>query len=95
MSGLAELTVLDLSRPEVVEAWTAQGNRVTFGLQDPLRQLARWRGVHDHAASQGQMIRTLDLSPTNNVPAVLQDRETAHRPTFPGGDPATRRRANA
>ena len=95
MAGLAELTALDLARPEVVVARTAQGSRITFGLQDPTRPLARWRRVHDFAAGQGQAIQTLDLSLTNRVPAVLQQREAAHRPVSPDRGPLTQRRAHA
>jgi hypothetical protein len=95
MSGLADLADLDLSRPEVVVVRTAQGNRITFGLQDPARPLARWRQVHDFAAHRGQVIKTLDLSLTNNVPAVLQQPEAVQRPASPGGGPSTQRRANA
>ena len=95
MSGLADLADLDLSRPEVVVVRTAQGSRITFGLQDPARPLARWRQVHDFAAHRGQVIKTLDLSLTNNVPAVLQQREAVQSPASPGGGPSTQRRANA
>jgi hypothetical protein len=95
MHGLADLSDLDLSRPGAVVARTAEGNRITFGLRDPARHLARWRQVHDFAKHRGQVIQTLDLSLTNNVPAVLQPREAAQRPVSPGGGPSTQRRANA
>jgi hypothetical protein len=74
MFGLTELESLDLGRRGVLRVQTSHGTLVTFGLSNFGRQLARWRRVHDYANQRDQIIVTLDLSVTNNVPAVLEDR---------------------
>jgi len=95
MAGLAELSALDVSRPDFVVAHTAAGSLITFGLRDPARPLAWWRRVHDYAANRGQVIQSLNLSLTNNVPAVLQPSEAVQRPVSPRGRPANQRKDNA
>jgi cell division septal protein FtsQ len=69
MLGLADLTTVDLSLPDVLQVSTAQAALITFGIENLERQLYRWRLVHDHASRAGKGIATLDLSVSNNVPA--------------------------
>jgi len=68
MSGLADLRQLDVSAPGVILATTAQGSQITFGLQEPDRQLRRWRQIYDWGFRQGKTIATLDLALENDIP---------------------------
>jgi cell division septal protein FtsQ len=77
MFGLKELESIDLGRTGVLRVRTSHGALVTFGLGNFKQQLARWRRVHDYASGRGQVIATLDLSVTNNVPAVFEDRRVS------------------
>ncbi len=69
MSGLVDLSTVDVSSPGVLVVMTTQGSEITFALNDLERQLRRWRSIYDHGAATGQAIATLDLSISNNVPA--------------------------
>jgi hypothetical protein len=86
MGGLTSLVSLDLAQPGFLEVLTADGNRITFGAHDLERQFWRWRRVHDYAAARGQVISTLDLSVTNNVPAVLTDERLPAAGALPGAE---------
>jgi hypothetical protein len=68
MFGLADLRQLDVSAPGVIQATTAQGCQVTFGLQDPDRQLRRWRQIYDWGFQQRKTIATLNLALENDIP---------------------------
>lgn len=73
MAGLVDLQSVDVSGPEMLQVVTGQGNQVIFGLNRPEEQLQRWRAVHDFARSNGRAILMLDLSVTNNSPALWLD----------------------
>lgn len=73
MAGLVDLQSVDVSGPEMLQVVTGQGNQLTFGLHRPEEQLRRWRAVHDFARKNGRAILTLDLSVTNNSPALWLD----------------------
>jgi cell division septal protein FtsQ len=69
MNGLADLTRVDVSTPEVLVATTGQGSEITFGLQDFERQLLRWREIYDQGMRYNKAIASLDLAVSNNIPA--------------------------
>ncbi len=92
MYGAADPVSVDVSRPDALEVTTAQGSRVTFGLDSPELQLARWWRVHQFASRQGKVIQTLDLSVTNNAPAVLLDASTAPDGPLPPAKPTSTRK---
>ncbi len=68
MFGLADLRQLDVSAPGVILATTVQGSQITFGLQQPDRQLRRWRQIYDWGFQQRKTIATLDLALENDIP---------------------------
>jgi cell division septal protein FtsQ len=68
MFGLTDLRKIDVSQPGVIVVTTMQGSEITFGLQDPDRQLRRWRQIYDWGFRQGKNIATLDLSLENDIP---------------------------
>jgi len=70
MAGLVDLKSVDVSGTEVLQLMTGQGTRVTFALDRLEEQLRYWRLVHDHGQKIGKLIRTLDLSVTNNAPVL-------------------------
>ncbi len=72
MLGLADITSLDISVPQIIQLTTGQGATITFCTDRDIRletQLGRWRRVHDFAVEKGKAIATLDLSVTNYIPA--------------------------
>jgi len=69
MAGLADLRRLDVSAPGVVVVTTGQGGEITFGLDNLEQQLLRWRAACDKARSVNQIITSMDLAVSNNVPA--------------------------
>jgi cell division septal protein FtsQ len=89
MVGLTELESVDLSRRGVLEVRTSHGALVTFGLGRFGQQLARWRRVYDYANGRGQVIATLDLSVTNHVPAVLEDKRVSQSAAGSSADNST------
>ena len=73
MSGLLDLTKVDVSSPDILVATTSQGAEVTFGLEDLERQLRRWREIYDQGLKISKAVATLDLSVPNNIPATWVD----------------------
>ena len=71
MMGLVDLQRVDVSSPQIIVATTAQGGKITFGLQNLEQQLRRWRGIYDYAQSRNAAIMSLDLAVTNNTPVQL------------------------
>lgn len=69
MAGLVDLKRIDIGSPDVLVVTTGQGCEVTFGLQDPGRQLRRWREIHDAGLRSNKSLAWLDLAVSNNVPA--------------------------
>ena len=68
MGGRVELQSIDVASPEILEATTSQGARITFSLDQFDVQLRRWRAIYDHGQEQGKAIATLDLSISNHLP---------------------------
>ena len=68
MAGLVELQRIDVSSPQIVVVTTAQGNEITFGLDNLPQQLARWREIYDLGRRMNRMIASADLAVANNVP---------------------------
>jgi cell division septal protein FtsQ len=68
MAGLVELQSINVASPEVLEAATTQGARITFSLDHFDVQLRRWRDIYDHGQGEGKAIATLDLSISNHLP---------------------------
>ncbi len=68
MAGLVDLARIDVSFPRVLVVTTAQGQEVTFGIDEFDTQLRRWRVVHEAAVRGARSIAFLDLSVTNNLP---------------------------
>jgi cell division septal protein FtsQ len=69
MSRLVDLTVIDLSCPEVLTVTTDQGAEITFGLTDVDQQLRRWQAISERGQLENKLIASLDLAVTNNIPA--------------------------
>lgn len=76
MAGLVDLKTVDVSGTEVLQVTTGQGSQITFALDRLEDQLRCWRLVHDHGKKSGKVIRTLDLSVTNNAPVLWLDAAT-------------------
>jgi len=68
MAGLVELQSIHVASPEILEATTSQGAKVTFSLDQFDAQLRRWRVIYDHGQEEGKAIATLDLSISNHLP---------------------------
>lgn len=68
MTGLADLKQVDVSSPEVLVVTTGQGSEVTFAWTDFEQQLRRWHTIFESGRKIGNVIGTLDLAVTNNVP---------------------------
>lgn len=81
MAGLAEIERINVSAPEILEAFTSQGSLIIFSLNAFEPQLNRWRLIHDQYQNQGKAIASLDLSIANNVP--LRFVEAASVPPVP------------
>ncbi len=73
MSGLVEVTSVDVAGTEVLQVTTGQGGQITFSLDRLDEQLRRWRAVYDYGQKIGRAIRTLDLSVANNSPVLWLD----------------------
>ncbi len=70
MAGLVDLESIDLSAGDQLVATTEQGSQITFGFDRIDEQLRRWRAVYDFGRSRGRAILSLDLSVSNNAPAL-------------------------
>jgi cell division septal protein FtsQ len=73
MAGLVDLKRIDVSAPEVLLATTSQGSEITFGLADLDRQLRRWHDIFELGQKKSQVVASLDLAVTNNIPARWLD----------------------
>ncbi|HKS35975.1 MAG TPA: FtsQ-type POTRA domain-containing protein [Verrucomicrobiae bacterium] len=92
MAGIVDLQSVDVSGPEMIQVVTGQGSQVTFGLDYPEEQLRRWRAVHDFARKNGRAILMLDLSVTNNSPALWLDARAVSPPTPKSQQPLRNRK---
>ena len=70
MVGVERMELIDVRSPGVLSATTDQGTMVTFASESFEPQLVRWRAIHDHGLRIGRRLSTLDLSVTNNLPAL-------------------------
>lgn len=70
MSGQTILASVDVADPDVLQATTREGAEITLPLRRLDWELHRWRLVHDAAARAGRQVQWLDLSVTNNCPAL-------------------------
>lgn len=68
--GMVDVATIDLSQPEVMQVRTTQGAVITMATTQIADQLHRWRLIQDRAQIGGKAIATLDLSITNNNPAL-------------------------
>jgi cell division septal protein FtsQ len=68
MAGMVELQTINVALPEVLEAATSQGARITFSLGQFDVQLRRWREIYDRGQEEGKAIAALDLSISNYLP---------------------------
>jgi cell division protein FtsQ len=68
MAGMVELQTINVASPEILEAVTSQGARITFSLDRFDVQLRRWRDIYNHGQEEGKAIATLDLSISNHLP---------------------------
>ena len=70
MSGLTVLESVDVADPDVLQVRTREGAEITLPLLRLDWELHRWRLVHEAAVRAGRQIQWLDLSVTNNCPAL-------------------------
>ena len=84
MAGLVDLKSVDVSGTEVLSVLTGQGSQITFALDRIEDQLRYWRLVYDYGKKIGKVIRTLDLSVTNNAPVLWLE---ARAPPSPAPEP--------
>jgi cell division protein FtsQ len=68
MAGMADLRQISVATPEILEATTSQGARITFSMDHFDVQLRRWRQIYDQYQRWGKAIVCLDLSVSNNLP---------------------------
>lgn len=93
MAGLVDLQRIDVAAPEVLVASTSQGSQITFGLADLDRQLRRWHDIFELGQKRNQVVATLDLAVTNNIPARWLD-ASAVPPESPKSPKPLRSRKN-
>ncbi|MBI3877742.1 MAG: FtsQ-type POTRA domain-containing protein [Verrucomicrobia bacterium] len=71
MAAVTDIRQVDLSAPEILRVVTGQGSRVTFATSlPPDMQLRRWRTIFELGQRNSKAIASLDLSITNNLPAL-------------------------
>ena len=51
---MVELQSINVASPEILEATTSQGARITFALDQFDLQLRRWRDIYDYGQAAGQ-----------------------------------------
>lgn len=68
MAGLVDVRYLDVASPGVIRMTTGQGGQITFGLENPGRQLRRWREIYDFGLQRQRAIASANLAVDNNVP---------------------------
>jgi cell division septal protein FtsQ len=71
MAARANLRMIDVSSPELLQVTTADQGKIVFSLSNLDQQLRRWQDIRDRAQQQGLTIASLDLSVPGNIPAVL------------------------
>lgn len=71
MAGLVDLRTIDVSSPDILKVSTSQNTTIIFASVDLEKQLRRWRGIYDWGQRMNKGFVTLDLSVSNNIPALL------------------------
>jgi len=89
MAGLEDLRRIDVSSPGVIVVTTGEGGEITFGLENPARQLRRWRAIYDLGRRSHQLIASADLAVGNNVPVSWM------APAAPAAPPANATSVNS
>jgi hypothetical protein len=93
MAGLVDIRSIDVSIPEVLQVQTSEGSLITFSHGRTEPQFRRWWHVHELGRRQGKIIRSLDLSITNNSPVTFLDAiGPVERPTSTPGVPALQKK---
>ena len=70
MSGRTRLASVDVADPEVLQVTTREGAEITLPLVRLDWELHRWHLVHEAAVRANRQLQWLDLSVTNNCPAL-------------------------
>jgi len=70
MADQTGLVSVDVADPEVLQVTTRNGAEITLPLTRLDWELHRWRLVHDAATRANRQLQWLDLSVTNNCPAL-------------------------
>ena len=73
MAGLVDLRRVDVSAPEVLVVTTEQASEITFGLNDLDRQMQRWHIIFELGQQTSNVIASLNLAVTNNIPLRWQE----------------------
>jgi hypothetical protein len=68
MSTVLRLERIDVSTPQVLQAYTRPEGEITFALDGFDTQLRRWRQIYEYYQKSGKAISSLDLSISNNIP---------------------------
>jgi cell division septal protein FtsQ len=77
MAGLVDLRRVDVSAADVLVARTGQGSEVTFGLTDLDQQLRRWHAIFELGQQSSNVVASVDLAITNNIPIRWLDASAA------------------
>jgi len=87
MAGLVDLRRVDVSAPEVLVVRTEQASEITFSLDHLARQMRRWHAIFELGQQTSNVIASLNLAVTNNIPLRWQEAS--------GGSPAASKPAKA
>jgi hypothetical protein len=94
MAGLTEILSVDLSNRGVLQAVTSHGSLVTFRLENFHQQLRDWHRIWSKGAEMGQVIGTLDLAVSRNIPLRWQEGAAPPDLSPKGLKPKRKRRTN-
>jgi cell division septal protein FtsQ len=87
--SLVTVTEVNVSEPDVIQVKTEDGQKVLFGFDDTLAQLAKWMQVIDFGREIGRRLSFLNLTIPNNMPfewmpeEALQADERRNRTQLP------------
>jgi hypothetical protein len=73
MAGLVDVRSIDISLSDVLQVQTSAGSLITFGHGRTQEQFRKWWHVHEWGRKRGKIIRSFDLSITNNPPVTFLD----------------------
>jgi len=83
-----------VTSPEILQVTTGQGSQVTFSIQEPDRQLRRWRAIYDLGQRMNRSIATLDLAVSDNIPARWADARLVPPPGPQSTQPSRAKKKN-